>query len=385
MTNSRTEYLKNIRRIVVKVGSSTLTYPNGRLNFERIESISRQIADIHNRGIEVIFVTSGAVGAGMGRLGLKSKPKTIPEKQAAASVGQGILINIYEKIFSEYGKTIGQILLTRDDFTNRIRFLNANHALHTLLKSGVIPVINENDAVVVDEIKFGDNDTLSSLVASLTEADLLILLSDIDGFYNDNPAFNKDAKLIDFIDRITDEVENAAGGAGSKVGTGGMFTKIQAAKIAVSSGISMVIANGSVHGILYDILDGKNVGTWFKPNKYPLHAKERWIAFSTGVNGKITIDKGAEKAIVKNKSLLASGITDVEGCFSEGQVVSVLNTGKTEIARGVVNYNSMEISSIIGLNSSEIEDKLGYKYYDEIIHINNMVVLKDKGDNQSEH
>jgi glutamate 5-kinase len=380
MTSSREEYLNNTRRIVVKVGSSTLTYPNGRLNFERIESIVRQIADIHNRGIEVILVTSGAVGAGMGKLGLKSKPKTIPQKQAAASVGQGILINIYEKIFSEYGKTIGQILLTRDDFTNRIRFLNANHALHTLLNNGVIPVINENDSVVVDEIKFGDNDTLSALVASLIEADLLVLLSDIDGFYDDNPAVNKNAKLISYIDKITDDVENAAGGAGSKVGTGGMYTKIQAAKIAVSSGISMVIANGAEHGILYDILDGKDKGTWFQPDKNPLHARERWIAFSTGVKGKITIDSGAEKAIIKNKSLLASGITDVEGCFGEGQVVSIINTDKVEIARGVVNYNSMEISNIKGLNSSEIEDKLGYKYYDEIIHINNMVVLKNKGE-----
>jgi glutamate 5-kinase len=260
----RKEYLGDVKRIVIKVGTSTLTHASGLLNLARIESLVRQLADLHNQNYEVILVTSGAVGAGMGKLGLKEKPKTIPEKQAAAAVGQGILLHMYEKIFSEYGKTVAQILLTKDDFSNKNRSLNAKNTFLAILGLGVIPIINENDAVVVDEIKVGDNDTLSALVSSLIEADLLILLSDINGLYDSNPSTNPEAKLIPRVDSITREIERTASGAGSKLGTGGMATKISAAKIATASGTAMVIANGSNTGILQSIIDCNEVGTLFK-------------------------------------------------------------------------------------------------------------------------
>jgi glutamate 5-kinase len=378
MTEQRKEYLDKVKRVVVKVGSSTLTHSNGRLNLSRIELLVRQLADLHNRGLEVILVTSGAIGAGMGKLGFENRPKTIPEKQAAAAVGQGILLHMYEKIFGEYGQTVAQILLTREDMTNRSRFLNARNALFALLEMGAIPIINENDAVVVDEIKFGDNDTLSALVASLVEADLLILLSDIDGLYNANPKTDPNARIISWVDEITHEIESVAGGAGSNLGTGGMITKINAAKIAVSSGTVMMIANGSSSGIINDIVSGKEVGTWFKPKERPMQARKRWIAFGTGILGKIIIDDGAIGALYKgHKSLLASGIVSVEGCFGEGQVVSIRSKDGQEVARGVVNYNSMEIEAVKGLKSSEIENKLGFKNYDEVVHRDNMVVFNN--------
>jgi glutamate 5-kinase len=263
----RQKYIKDVKRIVVKVGTSTLTHSSGLLNLGRIEGLVRQLADLHNQGYEIILVTSGAVGAGMGKLGLKVKPKTIPEKQAAAAVGQGILLHMYEKIFSEYGKTVAQMLLTKDDFSNKYRSSNAKNTFLELLRQGVIPIINENDAVVVDEIKVGDNDTLSALVTNLIDADLLILLSDIDGLFNDNPSINPEAKLIPFVDYINSDIEKTAKGSGSKLGTGGMATKISAAKIATASGAAMVIANGSNIGILQSIVDCKETGTLFKPKE----------------------------------------------------------------------------------------------------------------------
>ncbi|WP_127837453.1 glutamate 5-kinase [Clostridium prolinivorans] len=374
--NCRKNYLKGIKRVVVKVGTSTLTHSSGLLNLDRIESLVRQLANLHNQNIEVILVTSGAVGAGMGKLGLKTKPKTIPEKQAAAAVGQGILLHMYEKIFSEYGKTIAQILLTKDDFANRNRFLNARNTFFALLDKGVIPIVNENDAVVVDEIKVGDNDTLSALVSSLVEADLLILLSDIDGLYDDNPNINSGAKLIHFVDSINDDIENMANGSGTKLGTGGMATKLSAGRIATASGTAMIIANGSKHSILQDIIDGKDVGTLFKPKECPLQAKKHWIAYSTDISGRVIIDKGAEKALIKEQcSLLPSGIAKVEGCFNEGAVISIYNYNGKEIGRGVTNYSSSEIELILGKKSSDIEKILGHKHFDEAIHRNNMVIF----------
>lgn len=262
--NQRLELIKNVKRIVIKVGTSTLTYNSGLLNLNRMEALVRQIADIHNRGIEVILVSSGAIGAGMGKLGLKHKPKTIPEKQASAAVGQGVLMQMYEKLFSEYGQTVAQILLTREDMQHFNRLCNAKNTFKALLDLGTIPIVNENDAIVVEEIKFGDNDTLSAIVTRLVSADLLILLSDIDGMYNSNPKFNPDAKLISYISEINDDIVKAAEGAGSQLGTGGMVTKINAAKIALSAGSSMIIVNGSKNNIITEVLDGLEVGTLFK-------------------------------------------------------------------------------------------------------------------------
>ncbi|MFU0824503.1 glutamate 5-kinase [Clostridium sp.] len=376
MNNCRKDYLKNVKRIVVKVGTSTLTYPTGLLNINRIENLVRQLSDIHNRGIEVILVSSGAIGAGIGKLGLKSKPKTIPEKQAAAAVGQGILLHMYEKLFSEYGKIAAQILLTREDISDRVRFLNASNTFYALLEQGVIPIVNENDAIVVDEIKFGDNDTLSATVSSLVNADLLVLLTDIDGLYDSNPKVNPNAKFISYVDEITDEIVSAADGAGSSLGTGGMITKINAGKIATSSGCSMVIVNGDAPNVLSDILDGKDIGTFFQGQKHPLQAKKHWMAFGTKPSGSVIVDDGAEKALINNhKSLLPKGIIAVEGNFSEGDVISILNSEKKDIGHGISNYNSFDIDLIKGLDSCVIEEKLGHKNYDEVIHANNLVIF----------
>lgn len=263
----RKEYLKGIRRVVIKVGTSSITHRTGLLNLERMEALSRQIADLHNRGIEVILVSSGAIGAGMGKLNLKERPRTVPEKQAAAAVGQGVLIHMYQKTLSEYGKTIAQILVTKDDLADRSRFLNARNTVFSLLAHGVIPIVNENDAVATDELKYGnkigDNDTLSALMVSLVDAELLIILSDIDGLYDANPATHPEARMIPEVHEITHDIVEMAGGSGSMLGTGGMATKIKAAQIATSTGADMVIAASAQERILYRLIEGEPVGTLF--------------------------------------------------------------------------------------------------------------------------
>lgn len=374
--NNRNKYLKNVKRVVVKVGSSTLTHESGLLNINQIEKLVRQIADLHNQGIEVVLVTSGAIAAGVGRLGLKSKPNTIPEKQAAAAIGQGILMHMYEKIFSEYGKVAAQILITKDDISHRTRFLNARNTFFALFEQGAIPIVNENDAIVVDEIKFGDNDTLSAVVASLIEADLLILLSDIEGLYDSNPRTNPGAILIHEVEEITEQIEKSAEGAGTSLGTGGMATKISAARIATTAGVSMVIVNGANENVVRDVVNIKDVGTFFAPNQCPLQLRKHWITFNTDIKGKVVIDEGATAALVKeHKSLLPSGVVSVEGFFHQGQIVSIVNSENIEIGRGITNYDSPEIEQIKSLRTDEIEDKLGHKNYDEIIHSNNMAIF----------
>jgi len=372
-----------VERIVVKVGTSTLTHQTGHLNLGGIEKLVRQITDLHNQGKEVLLVTSGAVGAGMGKLGLTQKPKTMPEKQALAAVGQGLLMQVYAKLFSEYGKTVSQVLLTREDLMERKRYLNARHALLTLLNYRMIPVINENDVVAVDELKFGDNDTLSALVASLIDADLLIILSDIEGLYTEDPRKNSQAQLISLVSEITPEIEALAGGAGSLTGTGGMFTKVQAAKIATNSGVTMLIANGGREGIVGDLLAGKELGTLFLAKEHKLHCRKRWLAFGIPLHGRLFVDEGAQKALVRRgKSLLPSGIVSLEGCFQAGDLVAVLDREGKEIARGLVNYSSEEIDLIKGASSKDIITLLGHKYYDEVIHRDNLAVITERGEEE---
>ncbi len=263
-SHNRITHLSNINRIVVKVGSSTLTYPSGLLNFKRIENIVRQLSDLRNSGKEIILVSSGAGAAGLGKLGLRSKPKTIPEKQAVAAIGQGILVHMYEKLFSEYGQIAAQILLTKEDLIDEERLNHLRNAYFSLLNYGGIPIINENDAIAVDELKFGDNDTLSAMVAKAFDADLLIILSDIDGLFDSDPTTNKDAKLINWVEKIDNTIENFAEDTKTNLGTGGMSTKISAAKIATTAGISMIIANGSYPNVLNNLLEGEEIGTWFE-------------------------------------------------------------------------------------------------------------------------
>ncbi len=364
------------KRIVVKVGTSTLTYATGKLNFLRIEKLVRELSDLANQGKEIILVTSGAVGAGMDRLGLKEKPKTIPEKQAAAAIGQGILMHTYEKIFAEYGQIVAQVLLTREDSVNRRRYTNSRNTLLSLLSMGVIPIINENDAVAVDELKIGDNDTLSAMVASIIDADLLIILSDVDGLFTKNPQEFPDAELITEITDITPEIESIAGGAGTLRGTGGMHTKIQAAKIAVNSGVAMLIASGSHEGVLRRILCGEIIGTIFLSKENRLQIRKRWLAFGARIHGAVFIDSGCENAIVSGgSSLLAPGITGVDGYFEQGNTIRICTAGGREIARGIANYGSEDIKKIMGVHTNEISDILGHKPYDEIVHRDNMVPL----------
>lgn len=374
MTEDKRNY-SSVKRIVVKVGSSSIAYSTGKLNLYQIECLVRQLSDLHNQGKDVILVSSGAIGTGVGKLGLSGRPRTIPAKQAAAAVGQGILMHIYEKFFSEYGVTAGQVLLTREDFSDRRRFLNARNTLHALLQFGVIPVINENDTVAVDEIKLGENDTLSALVAGLVDAELLVLLSDIQGLYTADPRKDPDARLIREVKEITPEIESLAGGTGSKLGTGGMATKISAARIAAHSGVSTVLACAGEKDIVLKVVAGEQVGTVFLPSSNKLENKKQWIAYSASVCGKILVDEGAAAALVKQgKSLLPSGVTGVEGLFEMGCTVSIVGPDNVEIARGITCYSAAEIDQIKGAQSKEISRILGYKDYDEVVHRNNMVL-----------
>lgn len=368
--------VENAKKIVVKVGTSTLTHNTGKLNLERIERLVRQLSDLQNQGKEVVLVSSGAIGAGMGKLNLDKRPKTIPEKQAVAAIGQGILLHLYEKMFAEYGQTTAQLLLTKADLEHRQRFLNARNTLLTLLDLGVIPIVNENDTVAFEEIKFGDNDTLAALVATLIDADLVILLTDIDGFYNDDPRKNKDAKRLAVVEHIDESIEGQAGSVGSKFGSGGMATKIIAAKIAVNAGIPLIIALGSEPNIIGQIISGEPVGTLFVPQEIKPHLRKSWIAFGSHVQGNIIIDDGAKEALLyKGKSLLPGGIAAVEGVFAAGDVVHILDLQGKEIARGISNYSQQEIMKIKGQKTKDICSILGYKDYDEVIHRDNLSIF----------
>lgn len=372
---TRKDYLKDTKRLVVKVGTSTLTFENGLLNLSRIDKLVRELANLHNKGYEVILVTSGAIGAGMGSLGLKERPKTLPDKQAVASVGQVALIHLYQKLFSEYGKQIGQLLLTKGDISNRGRYLNARNSCLRLISMGIIPVINENDSVAVDEIKVGDNDTLSAFTSTLIDADLLLILSDIDGLYTGNPKTDPKATLINTVKKIDDHIKTIATGAGSKFGTGGMATKISAGEIVTSAGIPMIIAKGFDPSIIGDVMDGQEIGTLFLETKVKLKARKHWITYGTTKTGKIIIDDGAITALRNHNSLLSIGIIKCEGDFHRGEVVSICDSNQNEVAVGISNYSQVEVDLIKGKNSSDINHILGQKDYDEVIHMDNMFIF----------
>lgn len=368
--------LCDAKRVVVKVGTSTLTSPDGTLNQIRISQLVKELSDAMKQGKQMVLVTSGAVGAGMDRLGWKEKPKTIPDKQAAAAVGQGLLIHAYESLFSACGQIVAQVLLTREDSVNRRRYANSRNTLLTLLDIGVIPIINENDAVAIDELKIGDNDTLSANVAAIVDADLLIILSDVAGVYTANPTTNPDARLISEIPDITPQVEALCGGAGSMRGTGGMLTKMEAAKMATSSGIAMVIAEGNREGVIRDIMNGDPVGTVFPPRLNRLQFRKRWLAFGARIRGTLTVDAGCERALLNGgSSLLAAGIKSTEGKFQPGDTVRIVTVEGREIARGLANYSCEEVEKIMGVHTHEIADILGNKPYDEVVHRDNMVRL----------
>ncbi|MBI5196356.1 MAG: glutamate 5-kinase [Nitrospirae bacterium] len=367
--------VNHMKRLVIKIGSSLLASAEHGLNEKRLHTITKDISDIVDRGCEVIIVSSGAVAAGLKKLGLKEKPKDIKLKQAAAAIGQSSLMWAYEHSFAEFNKKAAQVLLTRDDITDRLRYINAKNTLLTLLDYGIIPVINENDPVAIDEIKFGDNDFLASLVSGLVEAEMLVILSDVEGLYTKNPGIGG-AELINCIDAITPEIEKIAGKEGSAVGTGGMYSKILAAKQAVSYGIPVVIMSGKKSGLLSRLLEGKETGTYFKPQKEKLSSKKGWIAYGLKSKGMIYLDEGAIKALTtRGKSLLPSGVVKVEGHFNIGDAVTCLTHDGKKIAKGLTNYSSVELMRIKGKKTSEIEGVLGYKYSDEVIHRDNLALV----------
>lgn len=367
--------LKKAECVVVKVGTSTITYPNGKMHLKRIDHLVREISDLKNQGYKILLVSSGAIATGMNHIGMSKKPDDIPERQALAAIGQGVLLHIYEKFFAEYGQTAAQVLLTRDNYTNHSQYSRSRDALRALLSMDVVPIINENDAVSVDELKIGDNDNLSAIVASLVDADVLIILSDIDGVYTDNPQKNSDACLIGEIDEITPEVERLAGGAGSGLGTGGMMTKIQAAKIAMNSGATMVIAPGNRENVISDVLSGENIGTIFPARESHLRSRKRWLAFGKRIMGDIVVDSGCEQAMRTGSSILPAGVVSVGGVFPKGSTIRVLSEMKQEIARGIVNYDSESLSKIMGKHTDEIKGLIDGDVYDEVIHRDNMVLM----------
>ncbi len=372
------ESLKVAKRIVVKVGTSTLAYGPGRMNLYNIEHLVRGLVDMANEGREMILVSSGAIAAGLGRLGMTEKPDSIPEKQAIAAVGQGMLMHIYEKFFAEYGKTAAQVLLTRENSVRHNQYIHSREALCAMLEMGAIPVINENDAVTVDEIKIGDNDQLSATVATLVDADALIILSDIDGLYTANPATHPEAQIIHEVPEITPEIERLAGGAGTSMGTGGMMTKIEAAKVAMNAGVTMVIAPGARDHVLRDVLNGEEVGTLFPAKESHLRLRKSWIAFGKRIEGDIVVDRGCEKAMRQcGSSLLAAGIVSAEGEFTRGSTVRVLTKDGQEIARGVVNYGRSELMDLIGRQTKDFPEALLQEdgFREEVIHRDNMVLM----------
>lgn len=374
---TRKTLLAKVHRLVLKVGSRVLTDKGRSLSQKVFDRLAQEITAVKKRGYEIVIVSSGAIAAGMARLGLAEKPRTMPQKQAAAAIGQSALMWNYERAFSFYGEKVAQVLLTRDDLSNRNRFLNARNTLLTLLGMGVIPVINENDTVVVEEIKFGDNDNLSALVTNLVNADLLIILSDIDGLYDRDPRIFKNARLIPHVAEITEEMEKGATGTSSSISIGGMITKLQAARKAAFFGIPTILANGLIPGIMERILRAEEVGTLFAPQINKLASRKHWIAFTLRPAGKIIVDEGAKKAICqKGKSLLPSGVISVEGRFGVGEPVVLVDAQGQEFAKGLSNYGSSEINKIKGLQTKEIVDKLGYKYSDEIVHRDDLALLE---------
>ena len=368
--------LTNSKVLIVKVGSSLVTNNGEGLDRTAIAAWATQISQLVKQGKQIVLVSSGAVAEGMQRLGWKKRPVEVNELQAAAAVGQMGLVQMYESCFAEHNLHTAQILLTHDDLRDRKRYLNARSTLKTLLDLKVIPIINENDTVVTEEIRFGDNDTLAALVANLIEADALVILTDQQGLYSADPRKDKDAKFINFETAGNLQLEQMAGGAGSDVGTGGMLTKILAAKRAANSGAHTVIASGREADVLLRLASGEAVGTHLKSTQIKTIAKKQWLADHLRVGGKLVLDAGAVKVLkTDGKSLLSIGVLEVQGSFERGDVVACLNEAGVEVARGIVNYNSADTSRIKRKASSEIEKILGYVEESELIHRDNLIVI----------
>jgi glutamate 5-kinase len=367
----------SIRRAVVKVGSNVLTADAG-LNINAIQSISSQICRLLNQGIQIILVSSGAMASGMKKMAFAKRPEAIPKRQAISAIGQADLIREWEKSFERFGFKVAQILLTSDDLTSRKRYLNARNTLNTLLEWQVVPIINENDTIMVEEIKLGDNDNLAAMIALLLDADIFFNLTDIDGLFDKDPRVYPDARLIERVDTFSRDIEKYAGDIPGALGTGGMLSKIKAARKVTAAGIPMVIARGYRNDVLIRLAEGESLGTFFAPGERKLNRKKCWIGYTINPRGSLQVDAGAARALLKNgKSLLPSGIVAVQGRFPAGAAVSVIGEDDLVIGNGLVNYNAEEIRAIMGLKTGRIKDRLGQKTYDEVIHRDNLVITGD--------
>ncbi|MBK4729241.1 glutamate 5-kinase [Oxynema sp. CENA135] len=366
--------------IVVKIGTSSLTQPNtGNLAISTIAALVETLSELRQQGNRVILVSSGAVGVGCARLGLSERPRDIARKQAVAAVGQGRLMRVYDDLFTTMQQPIAQVLLTRTDLVQRSRYVNAYRTFQELLDLKVIPVVNENDTVAVEELKFGDNDTLSAMVASLVEADWLFLLTDVDRLYSADPRSNPDARPIPLVQHLGElaALQVETGGSGTNWGTGGMATKIEAARIATSAGVRTAIAAGKYPANIVKILQGEAIGTQFAAQPRTPNARKRWIAYGLVPTGKLYLDRGALKAICEGgKSLLAAGVTAIEGQFETSEAVQLCDRSGVEIARGLVNYSSRELERIRGRRSDEIPAILGYLGADTVVHRDNLVLIQ---------
>jgi len=368
------------RRIVAKFGTSLLTGGSDRLDRNIMSRLVAQVAQLHKQGLEMLIVSSGAIASGRHKLGLTEKIKGIPLKQVLASVGQHRLMSLYEQLFRKYDITVAQALLAKVDLLDRAGYLNTRNTLLALLELGVICIVNENDVVAVDELheaRFGDNDNLSAMVANLIDADLLMILTDTGGLYTADPHLNPNARLISQVERIDSEIERLAAGTSSRVGTGGMITKIEAARLATSSGVTVVIADGREPDIILRLANAEAWGTRFLPTTSKLESRQRWMLSGLATKGKLVVDSGAAIALRKQKrSLLAAGIKGVDGEFQRGDIVNIYDPQGSRVGCGITNYSSADIEIIKGAHSEKIATLLGYDYGSEIVHRNNLVVLE---------
>lgn len=380
----RKQFLEEVNKIVIKIGTSSITKKNCDFSKENcsvdpvfMESVAAQVSKLRQEGKEVIIVSSGAIGVGLYELGIAPKPREIPIRQAAAAVGQSILMHYWSEAFAKYGMKVAQILLTYDFYSDRVSYLNLRNSISTLLEYGVVPIINENDCTCTNEIEaiFGDNDKLSAMVASKIDADLLIILSDIDGLFDKNPKTHSDARLLPLVEGITPEIESYGGDPTSFKGVGGMRTKIKAAKICSMAGCHVLIANGEIENVVLKILSGEEIGTLFLAERYIQKNRDRWIILSRA-SGIIRVDAGAKAAILRKNSLLPAGVVGVEGAFDRGDVVKLECEGRV-FAKGITDYTSEELIKVKGAHTNEIEGILGYSNYDNVIKKENIGILEE--------
>ena len=365
-TTVRQQTLMQAKRIVVKIGTNTLCHEGGGINRQAVSMLAGQIASVRKRGVAVTLVASGAIGTGLAALEMSRRPKTMPMLQAVAAVGQGKLMRVFQNAFARRGIRVGQVLLTREDFEDRTRYLNIRNTLASLAECDALPIINENDTVAVDEIRFGDNDVLAALVTNMLAADLLVFLTNVDGVL-------RGRQVLDVIEQVDDEAIALAGPQKSSLGSGGMASKLEAAGLVVRAGEAAVIANAATPNVLRRLLDGEPLGTVFVPARRKMSSRRRWIGQATRPAGRLVVDDGAARALERSgKSLLPSGITEVKGSFEKGAVVAVVDSAGREVARGLTNYSSQQVERIKGLKTRQIAQVLGDKPYDEVIHRNNM-------------